>query len=447
MRLALATAVVALLAFAAPVHAESLNEALSKAYATNPDLGAAQAALRSVDEQAAQARSGFRPTVTGSAGLSYTDEDNQATPDDSYTARTAALSVQQPLFRGGRTMAALREADSNIAAQRARLLNAEQTVLLGGVQAYLNVLRDEAVLDLNRNNEAVLSRQLRATNDRFSVGEVTRTDVSQANARLAGATAGRVQAEGALSISRANYQQVFGVAPAQLVKPDVKLQLPASLDDVVAAAEKNNPGVTAADHLRDSAGAVLDSVKGERLPTLAAEGQVRRTYDNGSSSLDRQDGMTVGVTLSVPLYEAGSTSSRIRQAKQNVARSSREYDSAERSAVQQAISAWQGYETAKATRESRRSQVAAASTALDGVREEANVGNRTVLDTLDAEQEYLDARVGLVRAEYDEILAQYQVLAAMGRLTARELQLPVEYYDETSYSKRVRHQWIGSDVE
>lgn len=444
MRLMKFLAVTTILALATPAWAESLNEALAKAYNTNPDLTAARATLRATDEQAPQALSGYRPQLSAAGSVVHTHEDTQNLGNDDYTSKAGSLTLQQPIFRGGRTAAAVREADNNIMAQRARLLDTEQTVLLRGVEAYLNVQRDQAVLELNQNNETVLGRQLKATRDRFNVGEVTKTDVSQAEARLSGAVAGRVQAEGDLASSKATYQRIFGEAPADLKKPDATFQLPASLDALTAEAQEKNPGVVAAQHTRTAADAVLDGVKGERLPTLTAEGSLARSYDAGSSSTGRVDNASVGLSLSWPLYTGGATSSRIREARQNVTRRSNEVDSAERGAIEVSTQAWEQYQTAMATLKSRQSQVSAAQIALDGVQQEASVGNRTVLDTLNAEQELLDAKVGLVRAQHDQLLAQYQVLSAAGRLTARELQLPVEYYDETSYSNQVRNQWIGS---
>lgn len=438
---------VSVLALSFPAYADTLTEALVKAYTTNPDLEAARATLRATDELAPQALSGYRPSVTASGSVARTNEDSNAGEDD-YTSRAAALSLEQPIFRGGRTAAAVRQADSSIAAQRASLLNTEQTVMLRGVEGYLNVVRDTAVLELNKNNEEVLQRQLRATRDRFNVGEVTRTDVSQAEARLSAATSARIQADGNLTASRASYQRLFGEAPADLKKPEVAgLNMPKSLDEAIEEAKASNPNVLAASNSKEAAEASLDTVEGERLPVVSAEASLQRSYDAGSSATDRVDTATAGVSLNWPLYQAGSTSSRIREAKQQVARRASERDAAERGVIEATTQSWENWQTAKSSVESRRAQVKAARVALDGVQEEANVGSRTVLDTLDAEQELLDAQVGLVRAEHDEILAQYQVLAAVGRLTARELQLPVEYYDETAYSKRVRNQWIGSSTE
>jgi len=434
------------LAVVQPAFAETLNDALAKAYATNPELESARANLRAVDEQAPQARSGYRPNVALNGSVGRTWRDSPALGDDDYTSKVANLSVEQPLFRGGRTAAAMRQADSAIAAQRGALLNTEQTVLLGGVEAYLGVVRDQAVLELNKNNEEVLARQLRATKDRFAVGEVTKTDVSQAEARYSAAVSGRIQAEGALTASRATYLRLFGNAPESLKKPDVKLTLPASLDEAVTTARTNNPGVVIATNSKSAAVAALAGVEGERLPTVSATASWQRAYDAGNSAYNRVDDKSAVVSMKWPLYTAGLTSSRIREAKQNIARRVNDIDSAERQSVEAATQAWEAWQTAKSSVDSRKSQVKAAQVALDGVREEANVGSRTVLDTLNAEQEYLDAQVALVRAEHDEIVAQYQLLASTGRLTARELQLGVEYYDETAYSNRVRNQWIGSST-
>jgi outer membrane protein/adhesin transport system outer membrane protein len=431
-----------------PAFADTLTEAMVKAYNTNPDLAAAQAELRATDELAPQALSGYRPNVSATATAGITSQESQSIGNHDWNSYSAGLQVQQPVYRGGRTAAAVREADSSIAAQRASLRNTEQNILLQATTAYLAVLRDEAVLALTKNNEQVLRRQLQAAQDRFSVGEVTITDVSQSEARLSGATAAKVQSEGTLTDSRATYQRIVGEAPKELKKPEnTKLDLPITLDEALEAAAQNNPALIAAAHSRDAADAALDGVKGERLPTLTAQGSLSRSYDAGSPFADREDTASALLNINIPLYQAGAVSSRIREARQTVARRERERDSAERQATELVTSAWEQLKTAKATRESRASQVEAARVALDGVKQEAFVGSRSVLDTLDAEQEYLDAQVGLVRAEHDEMLAGYQILSAIGRLTARDLQLPVEYYDEKAYADQVRGQWIGSDVE
>ena len=443
----MALASVLVLSLATAAQADSLSDALVRAYNDNPDLASARAQLRAVDEQAPQARAGMMPSVTANAAVNRTHEESDVGGKDDYTTRSGQLVVQQPLFRGGRTVAAIKQADSVIAAQQARLLNAEQSVLLSGVEAYLNVVRDQAVLDLNTNNESVLARQLKAVKDRFSVGEVTRTDVSQAKARLASAKSARIQAEGNLTSSRASYQRIFGVAPADLSKPAMGLAMPESLETVVAAAVKNNPTALVGVHNKAAAEAALSGVKGERLPTLTAQGSVARSYDAGSSTMNKADSLSAGVSLNWPLYTGGATSSRIREAQQEVSRYKSDLQSAERSTTEVATQSWEQWKTAQSVVESRRSQVEASQIALNGVQEEAKVGSRTVLDTLNAEQEHLDARVALVRAEHDEILSQYQLLAAMGHLTAQELKLPVAIYDETAYSKRVRRQWIGSRVD
>lgn len=428
--------------------ADGLNDAMAKAYQNNPDLSAARAELRGTNELAPQALSNYRPTIEADASIGAITRDNETTGTEDYVSESAALTITEPLYRGGRTMAAVRQADSSIAAGEAALHDTEQAVLIAAVQSYLDVVRDQAVVELNKNNESVLTRHLKATKDRFSVGEVTKTDVSQAESRISGAKSSRVQAEGNLTQSRATYERIIGEQPAgTLENPKVTLELPKSREDVIREAEASNPLYKNAAYIKDAANAALDGVKGERLPTVQLQGQLAHSDDNRDLSAGQVDSASAVVSMSWPLYAAGSTSSRIRQARQTVAQQSDLVESARRTVVERATQAWEQLETARSVIDSRKAQVKAARVALEGVEQEAVVGSRTVLDTLDAEQELLNAEVGLVQAERDQILAQYQVLSAVGRLTARSLALPVEYYDEKAYAKKVRHKFIGSSGE
>lgn len=438
-----------MMAIATPVFADTMDEALIKAYNTNPDLAAAQAELRATDELAPQALSNYRPNISAQGSVGVTKEEGSYIGDQDYSSRNVSLQLQQPLYRGGRTRAAVRQADSSIAAQRAILRGTEQQVFLQGIQAYLNVLRDQEIVGLTKDNESVLTKELQASRDRFSVGEITKTDVSQSEARRSGSVAARIQAEGQLIQSQATYQRVFGEAPQKLTKPaEPHLDLPISLDEALDTALRNNPNVVAAMHNQDSAQASLDSVKGERLPEVTAQGSVTHNFNEGDYIAEGDTNSAQAlISVTVPLYQAGAVSSRIRQARQSVSQSENVRDSAERQVYEQVISAWQSLETARASKVSLQSQVDAARVALDGVREEASVGSRSVLDTLDSEQEYLNARISLVRSDYDEIVAQYALLSAIGQLTAKDLQLNVDYYDDQAYAKSVRSQWIGSSIE
>ncbi|MFQ5955330.1 MAG: TolC family outer membrane protein [Kiloniellales bacterium] len=428
--------------------AETLEQALVQAYLNNPTLQAGRASLRATDERVPQALSGWRPTVTmsGSAGYDITDNRARATVGTRRTEATHPtnfdLEVRQPVFRGLRTVSATREAENQVLADRARLKDTEQSVLFQAVTAFMDVVRDQAVLELTINNERVLERQLEAARDRFEVGEITRTDVSQAESRLSRATAQRIAAEGDLTSSRATYEKVIGVMPGRLMKPEVRLALPAKLQESVELASAENPNVVSAQYTAAAASERIKVVRGELLPEFEVVGKVERTKETGTPQ-QMSESASVTAELTVPIYQSGSVQSRVREAKQVFGQRQVELEEARRQAIEDAVQAWENLETARAQIRAFQSEVRATGIALEGVQEEATVGARTVLDVLDAEQEFLDAQVNLVRAERDEIVAQYQLTAAIGRLTAEDLGLAVEYYDETQHYRRVRGKWFG----
>jgi TolC family type I secretion outer membrane protein len=434
--------------------AENLNDALIAAYLNNPTLAAQRAALRATDEGVATAIAGWRPTVklTGTAGRS--EVDTQATRETVITPKTRNAELTQNIYQGGRTLSAIDQAESNVKAGRATLLVTEQTVLLAAVTAYMDVLRDEAVVELRRNNEQVLRRQLDATRDRFRVGEITRTDVAQAEARLERAVSDRVQAEGNLTSSRATYRRVVGESPTKLDQPSPLSNLPSSQDEAVAVATSENPSVVTAVHTEDAARHAVKTAEGVILPTLGFTATWSRTDDASQTSQtaarDRpafNQTNSFLFTLTVPLYQSGSEWSSIRGAKQTASQRRIQVDEAKRSAVESATRAWEALTTQRAVIQSRTQQVRAAELALEGVREEANVGSRTTLDVLDSEQELLDARVALVTSRRDEFVAAFTLQSAVGRLTAQHLALPVQHYDATKNYKAVRDSWIGGKID
>jgi len=432
---------------AGPAAAETLPEALAKAYLNNPTLLAARAELRATDERVPQALSGWRPTVSATAEVGEEWEDSETGGSESRTPRSAALRLSQPIYRGGRTVAGTSQAENLVQAQRAALSSVEQDVLLRAATAYMDALRDEAVLQLTINNEQVLVRQLEATQDRFAVGEITRTDVAQAESRLARATAQRIEAEGALTASRAIYREVIGDLPGALVSPDPLTGLPPSEAETVAGSA-DTPDLRAAEFTERAARDGIDVAFGELLPTVTLNGDLTTQDDVGARN-SQSDSASIAAQLVVPLYQAGAVTSRLREAKERVFQRRREIDEQRRRAEQRATSAWQELETARAQIVSFESEVRATRIALDGVRQEAEVGARTVLDVLDAEQEALDAQVNLVTARRDEVVAGFQVLAAVGRLTARDLALAVEYYDSEEHYRAVRNKiWgVGPSVD
>jgi TolC family type I secretion outer membrane protein len=422
---------------------DTLNDALAKAYNNNPQLQAARAQLRATDEGVPQAKSGWRPTVTANGDVGEAWANNRPGEEGTFQPRGVNLQVTQPLYTGERTPSALRQAESLVLAQRSVLTSAEQTVLLTAVTAYMNVVQAVAVLELNRNQEAVIRRDLEATQTRFQVGELTRTDVAQAESRLAGATAARIQSEGQLAAARAAYANVIGENPGTLEQPPPLAALPTSEEETISGSE-DAPTVTAAKYNEQAARDGIDVAFSQIMPFLSLVGAAG-TNDETSAPNNGQDSASIMLQLTVPLYQAGLPAADVRQSKQVAGQRRQELENQRRAAIQSAVESWQALVTARAQIQSFVSQVEATKVALEGVRLEANVGARTVLDILDAEQEYLNAQVSLVGAKRDEVVAAYSVEAAVGRLTARDLELPVEYYDVEAYYNEVHDKFWGFD--
>ncbi|HAI30235.1 TolC family outer membrane protein [Thalassospira sp. UBA4513] len=427
--------------------AESLEDALIKAYQSNPTLEAGRAALRSTDEEISSALSNWRPSVSlsGSAGVRDTEtEVNGTKTDNSLTPYTVGLNVTQPLYRGGRTTAETERAEARIKAARASLRSTEQDVMLQVATAYFNVLRDTAVVELNQNNVRVLERQLEATRDRFDVGEVTRTDVSQAEARLAGAKANLISAQGALANTRAQYERLVGNPPSDLEIPNALSGLPTSISDVLTIAQGQHPDVLQAIYSEEAAQSDIRLSEGSLYPEVSLAAGVERQHEASNDDFT-SDTADIIASVSIPLYQQGAVFSNVRSAKQTAGQARIQIDEARRSVIENATSAWETLVTARASIESQQAQVSSAEVALDGVQREASVGSRTVLDVLDQEQELLQARVDLVGSRRDAAVAEFQVKAAMGALNAQVLGLPVEIYDTESNYNKVKDQWWGTD--
>jgi len=433
--------------------ATTLADALTMAYSTNTALLAERANLRATDENVPAALAGWRPQVSlsGNAGEIQGQTTTHVTvprplTTNAYALRgtnTEQLVVTQPLYRGGQTVAGTNRAENQVMGERARLLAQEETTFANVVSAYVNVIQNGEVLQLNINNEQVLAKQLQATNDRFRVGEITRTDVAQAEAALAGATATRQTAEGNLQTARATYQQVVGVLPGTLVEPQ-PLRLPvATLEQARALAVSNNPTVVAA--LFDDAAAKdnFDLQFSKLMPNVSLQGQLAHAEDATQANVTQSTAQILA-TLTVPIYQGGSEYAAIRQARQAQQQTRDRVADARRTALQAVIAAWETYQAAKATIDSTKSQVRSNEVALEGVQREAIVGSRTTLDVLNAEQTLLNSRVTLVQNLASLVTASYQVAQAVGRLDARDLALPVPLYDDTAYYKAVRNKWFGT---
>ena len=429
-----------------PAASQTLPEALALAYANNPTLQAARAQLRAVDENVPQALAGWRPTVQMGGSVGTVDSETQlrrgATNSTNRDPTTLNASVTQPLYRGGRTVSSTSRAENQVLAQRARLLATEQQVLLDAVNAYVAVIRDQEEVRLNTNNEQVLMRQLQATNERFRVGEITRTDVAQAESRLAGARAARSDSEGRLQNSRAVFTRVVGQPPERLTPPQPLRQAVANARDAGNLASLNNPGVVAA--LFDEAAArdLIDVQFSALMPQASVTAQTFRN-DFSTDQTRRVNGNQVTANVTVPIFQGGAEHAAVRQARQTAQQARQVVEEQRRTATQQATQAFENLTALRAQADANRAQIRAAEIALDGVQREAVVGSRTTLDVLNAEQELLNARVALVRALANVITASHNLAAAVGRMTARDLNLQVQIYDMEAYYREVRNRWAG----
>jgi outer membrane protein len=430
----------------------TLSEALSATYANQPALQAERAKLRATDENVPTALAGWRPTVVlaGSAGYgdgvtrAYNALDGRVinTQNDRLVG-TAQATVTQNLYTGGKTQANVNRAKSLVMAERATLLAQEQTSFTNAVSAYVGVIQDKELLDLQVNNEQVLDKQLQATNDRFRVGEITRTDVAQAEAALEGAKATRETAEGTLQTARGTYVQIVGVQPPDdLVEPQ-PLNLPVhSETESAMLAASNNPNVITALFNDAAAKDAIDVAFSALLPQISLQGQTFQQNNSGGRSTNA-NGYQLLAQVSVPVYQGGSEYAAVRQARQSQQQTQRLIDDAKRTAVQNAVQAWDTLVAAKAAADSTRAQIRANEVALEGVEREAIVGSRTTLDVLNATQLLLTSRTTLVQNLAQVITASYAVAAAIGRLTARDLHLSVPLYDDTAYYQAVKDRWIG----
>ncbi|MCJ2081405.1 TolC family outer membrane protein [Methylobacterium sp. J-090] len=434
------------LAAAHPAKAETLESALSRAYAANPTLNSNRAALRGVDENVAQAKSGYRPTVSGSAdiGIARNDGRVQGFNIDNVTRPGgASLTVNQTLFNGFQTDNQTRRAESNVLGTRETLRAVEMNTLFSAAQAYMFVLSDTANLELRRNNVEVLEEQLRQTRDRFNVGEVTRTDVAQAEARLAGARSEVSGAEATLRASIGTYRRFIGVEPRQLA-PGRPLDryVPANLDAAVTIGLKEHPQILAAMHAVDVAEASVKVFEGQLAPTAGLSGTVQQRFD-GQFPGDRSLNAQIVGRISVPLYEGGLTYSQIRQAKELVGQRRIEVEDVRDQIRSAIVTAWGRLEASKAQVIASQAQVQANEVALNGVREEARVGQRTTLDVLNAQQELLNSRVNLILAQRDRVVNSYGVVQTIGRLTVRFTALPVATYSPKEHFDQVKDLWFG----
>ncbi len=431
--------------FSDTVRSETLMQALSSAYVNNPTLSAERARQRATDEAMPIARSNFRPSLsaTGDVTSTRTNTDPAAASDGTVDPWGYTISLNQPIFRGFRSLNEVRSAEAAIYAGREALRTVEQATLLSAVTVFVDVGRDLATVRLRQSNVRVLAEQLKATRDRFSVGEVTKTDVAQAEARLSGAQSELSVAQANLKTSRAEFERIIGHVPRSLQMPSTRFSfIPRSLDEALAVGDSENPDIVNAIYLELQARHEVDRIRGELLPTVSLEASYSERFDTSDTVNNTEVGTITG-RLTFPFYQGGAVHARVRQAKQTFRQRTEEVRDARVTVRSDVISAWGIFESAQSALAAGRVQVRANRTALEGVREEEKVGQRTVLDVLDAEQELVDSQVDVVAFERELVVAAYSLLTAMGRLTAADMGLSVELYDAEQYYHEVRRRWFG----
>lgn len=449
-RSGLLVALAAVLAFAATAtvaHSETLAGALARAYQHNPELNAERASLRATDEGVPQALSGYRPTIEANAstGFATTRSRRDGIPHSTSTLYPTVLNltITQPLFRGFRTQNSVLQAEAAVEAGRASLRNTEQNIFVSATQAYMDVLADRAILALREQNVGFLVEQVRAAQARFDVGEGTRTDIAQANARRAFALAQVSAARSALTGSNAVYRQVIGVDPGQLVTPQPFMSgLPRTLQGALDDALSTHPAIEAARASVDIAQSSVAIAEGELLPTVNLEASAQRSWNQGSVG-GPNDSVGATLRLSVPIYQGGRVTSSIRQSIEVLGQRRLELD-VTREQVRAAIySAFGGLEASRAQIEASDLQVSAAQVALAGTIEEQRVGQRTTLDVLNTQEELITARISEVNSRRDLVVASYSLASALGRLSAEALGLRVAQYEPAEHYEAVRDQWYG----
>ena len=436
---------------ATPVLADTIEAALVRAYQNNPQLNAQRASVRAVDENVPQALSGYRPkvSVTASGGYQYTDA-TQGVPGGPGSAIHGAQApasvggtVSQTLFNGFQTGNRTRAAEGQVSASREGLRVLEQTVLLAAATVYMDYLRDSAIVEVQRSNVRVLEQTLKQTQDRFNVGEVTRTDVAQSEAQLAAGRTQLLQAESTLTTTRSTFRRIIGNEPGQLAPGSpVDRFLPGALAGAVDLGLTQNPNVTAAMFGIDVSHLQVKVAEGALFPTVTLQANVQQAYAQ-QLSIQKQFFASAVAQVTVPIYQGGAEYSLIRQSKETLAQQRLSLEQVRDQTRASVVQAWGQLIAGKSQVASAQAQVTASEIALNGVREEAKAGQRTTLDVLNAQQALVNARVALVTAQHDRVVASYAVLNAVGRLSPQVLKLNTTVYDPSVHYHQVRDSWVG----
>ncbi|GHC63050.1 TolC family outer membrane protein [Limoniibacter endophyticus] len=432
-----------------PVFADSLNQALAKAYQNNSTLNYDRAGVRVTDEGVAIAKSGYRPTVNLNGTVQHSNTDRART-----NSANGGLQVQQKLFDGFQTRNQVRAAEAAVRAANANLGNSEQEVLLNGVAAYLDVIRDRQIAVLRERNLSFLNEQLRAAQSRFDVGEGTRTDIAQAQAQRQLAISQLAAARASVGASEAIYYQIVGAQPTNLTAPGpISKLLPKGIDQAVTLALTTHPAVKALEHSVDVAGYNVKAAEGALLPQVSASATAQRSWQESdyapglpgvSSNQDgTNDSATIGATVTIPLYSGGRLDATVRQTKESLNQARINVD-VTRDEVRRAVTAaWVAYNANNQAVAASREGVRAARLALEGVVEERNVGQRTTLDVLQSQADVIDAEIAVVQTQRDLVYSSYQIVAAIGALNVRSLGLQVAEYKPEEHYNAVKDKWRG----
>lgn len=431
----------------AGANAQTLTQSLAAAYNNNPDLNFARSQLREVDENIAIARSGNRPQLA--AGINQSLQTTRTILSSGTTGirsapTTMSIQLTQPLFRGFQTRNSILAAESAVLAQTSSLNNTEQNVLLNTVTSFFDIIQFRQVVELRRSDVSFLAAQVSAAQDRFEVGEGTRTDVSQAEARQAQAESFLNIAIAELETAEATYRQLTGLTPGQL-RNDINetRYLAPNLAVAINTGQNQHPAIMATLHDVDTASYQVATLEGQFLPTLSLVGEANTAF-NGSSGFDQRDSASVSLDLSIPIYQGGRVSAEVRQAKEALGSSRIQVDITRDQVRQFTVSSWAQFQASVRSIQTSRTGVFAAQLALQGVIEEQRVGQRTTLDVLDSQRDVVAAQLTLVGAERDRNVAAYTVLSAMGRLNAQRLSLPVSVYQPQEHTDAVRGKWFGT---
>ncbi|WP_413774622.1 TolC family outer membrane protein [Mesorhizobium sp. AR10] len=431
--------------------AETIFGTLSKAYQNNSSLNSTRAGTRVTDEGVAVAKSGWRPTITGSADIEYSSSHlNGSNRSVRLTQGNFGVEIDQTLFDGFQTRNNVAAAEAQVGASVESLRNAEQDTLFNAAQAYMNVIRDRQVAVLTEQNLQFLTEQARAARSSFEVGEGTRTDVAQADAQRANAVAKLSAVRARALASAATYRQIVGDEPGKLrpAAPVAKL-LPSSLDAAIAITSAEHPAILATQLLVDAAAFSVKSAEGALLPQLSASAGVSSAYRNTvpgvitSGTEGTTNSASIGATLTVPIYSGGRTSALVRQSKESLSQARIKVDVSRDQVRQAVIAAWTAYTAAQQSVAANRQAIAAAQLALNGVIEERNVGQRTTLDVLNAQNDLITGKIDLASAEHDVVVASYAILQATGRLSVERLGLNVTKYKPEDHYNAVKDKWIG----